>query len=311
MDLSIVIVSWNAKKYIAECLESLAPYCSPSACEVLVVDNASTDGTSELVASRFPWVKLVQTGSNLGFAKGNNIGIARTSGDYVCLVNSDVKFISDCLTPMLDYMQEHADVGMMSPKMLDRDLRVGRSTMRFPTIWNSLCRALGLDRVFPGSKVFGGQMVTDFDHEHTRDVEVLNGWFLLIRRSALEKVGPLDERFFMYGEDIDWCYRFRHAGERRVFFAGSEAIHYGGASSSRAPVRFQIEMYRANGQYWEKHHGRGARLIYLFIVWLHQAVRLLGYLLLLPARNRRSEALFKIRKSLACMAWTMGAGSFA
>ncbi|MGO8772928.1 MAG: glycosyltransferase family 2 protein [Terracidiphilus sp.] len=309
-DLSIVIVSWNAKRYLAECLESLAVYGSAWVREVIVVDNASTDGTCEMVVSRFPDVKLLRNESNLGFAKANNIGIAQCSGEYVCLVNSDVKLIHDCFTPMLNYMRNRPDVALLGPKMLGADLGVGRSTMRFPTVWNSICRALGLDRVFKGSKLFGGQMVSDFDHEQTRDVEVLNGWFLMVRRSVLGRVGLLDERFFMYGEDIDWCYRFHQAGQRTVFFAAAEAIHYGGASSANAPVRFQIEMYRANCQYWKKHRGQTAALLYLLIIWLHQAVRLLGYLMLLPRRTSRSEAVFKMKKSLACMAWVIGISSF-
>ena len=177
--------------------------------------------------------------------------------------------------------------------------------MRFPTVWNTFCRALGLDRVFKG-RAFGGQMVADFDHEQTRDVEVLNGWFLMARRDALDRVGLLDERFFMYGEDIDWSYRFQQAGWRRVFFAGAEAIHFGGGSSGNAPLRFQIEMYRANCQYWEKHHGKASQVMYRCVIWLHQVVRLIGYSVLFIGKSNRAEAAFKMRKSLACMAWVMG-----
>ena len=270
------------------------------------MDNASRDGSCELIASRFPDVKLIRNASNLGFAKANNIGIRKSLGEYVCLINSDVKFISDCFTPMLSYMEEHRDVGMLGPKMLASDLRVGRSTMRFPTVWNSVCRALGIDLLFKGSKIFGGQMVSDFDHQQTKEVEVLNGWFLMLRRSALDEVGLLDEQFFMYGEDIDWCYRFHQARQRTVFLSAAEAVHFGGGSSSNAPLRFQIEMYRANCQYWKKHRGRSGKLLYLLIIWLHQAVRLIGYLILLPRRTNRSEAMFKLKKSLACMAWVMG-----
>jgi GT2 family glycosyltransferase len=310
VEVSIVIVSWNAKKYLVDCLESIARHCSARNYEIIVVDNASTDGTGELIADRFPNVRFIQNDSNLGFAKGNNIGIGQTSGDYICLINSDVKFVDDCITAMLAYLTEHPDVAMIGPKMLGPDLRVRRSTMRFPTVWNSICRALGIDRVFKGSKVFGGQMVSDFDHEQTVDVQVLNGWFVMVRRSALGLVGLLDERFFMYGEDIDWCYRFHRAEQRTVFFAGAGAIHYGGASSANAPVRFQIEMYRANCQYWKKHHGRTAQVIYLLILWLHQAVRLVGYLPLLGERSKRSEVMFKLKKSLACMTWIMGFGEY-
>lgn len=304
--LSIVIVSWNARDYLAECLESLAHYCSHRSSEVIVVDNASTDGSGEMVARRFPEVNLIQNKSNLGFAKANNLGIGKSSGKYVCLINSDVKFVQDCFTPLTAYMQENPHVAMLGPQMLDSNLRVRRSTMRFPTVWNSMCRALGLDRIFKGSRFFGGQMVTDFDHTHTADVEVLNGWFLMVRREALERVGLLDERFFMYGEDIDWCYRFHRAGLRTVFVAEARAVHYGGASSANAPVRFQIEMYRANGQYWRKHHGRIAAVIYFMIIWLHQAVRLVGYVPVLIAGSRRAEIEFKIKKAWACMTWMIG-----
>jgi GT2 family glycosyltransferase len=303
--LSIVIVSWNTKGYLRECLQSIEPYRLLHNLEVIVVDNASSDGSSDIVRNEFPAVRLIQNDKNLGFSKANNIGIAQTSGEYIFLINSDVKLIHDCFIPMVEYMRAHPDVAVLGPRMLDTDLKVRRSTMRFPGLWNTLCRTLGLDRVFKGSVFFGGLMATDFDHSHTRDVEVLNGWFIMLRRDAMERVGLLDERFFIYGEDIDWSYRFHLQQHRRVFFADAEAIHYGGASSANAPLRFQIEMYRANSQYCEKHFGTTAQVIYLTMVWLHQLVRLPWYFALLVERTRRSEAIAKIRKSFACMSWAM------
>lgn len=302
--VSAVIVVWNAMKYVVECLESLASCCADSCTEVIVVDNASSDGTPELIESRFPWVKLVRNHDNLGFAKANNIGIAMASGQYLCLVNSDVKFVHDCFTPMVAYMDGHPDVAMLGPKMLGPDGTVARSTMRFPTLWNSFCRALGLDSVFKRSRTFAGQLMSDFSHDRTADAQVLNGWFWMVRRSALDRVGLLDERFFMYGEDIDWCYRFHRAGHRIVFFAGAEAIHYGGASSSSAPVRFYVEMQRANLQYWRKHHGFPAQLGYIFFSKLHHALRIAGYSILYLVRpSRREESGAKIRRSRACLGW--------
>ncbi len=191
----------------------------------------------------FPGYKLIRNTENLGFAKANNIGMAQCSGDFVCLVNSDVKFIDDCISPMLAYLSENPDVAMLGPKMLAASGDVGRSTMRFPTVWNVFCRAVGLDVVFKHSRLFGGHLMRDFDHDTTVPVEVLNGWFVLVRRSALDHVGLLDPQFFMYGEDMDWCYRFHEAGEKVVFFAGAGAIHYGGGSSSNAPLRFYLELY--------------------------------------------------------------------
>jgi GT2 family glycosyltransferase len=236
--VSVVIVVWNAKNYVLECLASLREHCAGVCSEVIVVDNASTDGTPEMVAELYPEFRLIRNSENLGFAKANNIGIAQSSGDYICLVNSDVKFLDDCISPMIEYLSQNPMVGMVGPKMLATDGRVWRSTMRFPTIWNHFSRALGLDIAFRGSRRFGGLLMSDFDHRTTAPVEVLNGWFVAVRRTAMERVGLLDPQFFMYGEDVDWCYRFHQAGEGVVFFAEAGAIHYGGASSAHAPLRF-------------------------------------------------------------------------
>jgi GT2 family glycosyltransferase len=302
--LSAVIVVWNAKKYVIECLESMREHCQDVYDEVIVVDNASSDGTPELIAERFPEYKLIRNSENLGFAKANNIGIAQCSGDYVCLVNSDVKFVSDCFSPMLKYLAENPRVGMVGPKMLGRDGKVWRSTMRFPTVWNQLCRALGLDLAFKNSHLFGGYLMSDFDHETTTPVEVLNGWFVLVRRSALDRVGPLDPQFFMYGEDVDWCYRFYQAGEEAIFFAEAEAIHYGGASSANAPLRFYLEQCYANWQYWRKHHSWLSRIAFLGSLAIYHMVRLLGAAwayVVSPAQ--RPKSLDKLRRSVVCLQW--------
>jgi GT2 family glycosyltransferase len=302
--ISLVIVVWNAKKHVIECLESLREHCRDICDEVIIVDNASTDGTPELIAEMFPKFKLIRNSENLGFAKANNIGITQSSGKYICLVNSDVKFTGDCLSPMFRFLSENPEVGMVGPKMLATDGEVGRSTMRFPTVWNQFCRALGLDIAFKKSRLFGGLLMRDFDHQTTTPVEVLNGWFVVVRRTAMDRVGLLDPQFFMYGEDLDWCYRFHQAGEKIVFFAGAEAIHYGGASSSKAPVRFYLEMCRANWQYWQKHHGRVAQMAFLATSGTYHLVRLLasaGIYLFSP--SRRAENLARIQRSSICLQW--------
>ncbi len=308
--VSVVIVVWNAQKYVLECLESLREHCQSVCSEVIVVDNASTDGTPELVAEMFPEFRLIRNPENFGFAKANNIGIGQSSGDYICLVNSDVKFLDDCISPMVRYLSEHADVGMLGPKMLAADGRVRRSTMRFPTVWNNLCRTVGLDSLFKGSRFFGGMLMSDFDHQTTEPVEVLNGWFLLARRSAVERVGLLDPQFFMYGEDVDWCYRFHQAGESVVFFAEAGAIHYGGASSANAPVRFYLELYRATWQYWKKHRGEPAQLGFLAAFAIHHSIRLLACAFIyLFSPSRRAHATARFKRSLACLQW-VGAAKF-
>jgi GT2 family glycosyltransferase len=308
--VAVVIVVWNAKQYVMECLGSLREHCEAVCSEVIVVDNASTDGTPELVAEMFPEFKLIRNPENYGFAKANNIGIAQSSAEYICLVNSDVKFLDDCIAPMVRYLSEHPGVGMLGPKMLAPTGEVRRSTMRFPTVWNNFCRAFGLDSLFKRSRFFGGMLMSDFDHQTTATVEVLNGWFVLVRRSAVERVGLLDPQFFMYGEDVDWSYRFRKAQEQVVFFADAGAIHYGGASSANAPVRFYLELYRATWQYWRKHHSGLAQLGFLVAFAIHHSLRLLGSAFIyLCSPSQRPDTAARFKRSLACLQW-VGAAKF-
>ena len=303
--VSVIIVVWNAKKYVLECLESLREYCQHVYDEVIIVDNASIDGTPELIAEMFPEFKLIRNLENLGFAKANNIGMEQCSGDYVCLVNSDVKFTSDCLSPLLKFLSENPEVGMVGPKMLLPDGRVARSTMRFPTVWNQFCRAVGLDVAFKKSRLFGGYLMSDFNHQTTSSVEVLNGWFVVVSRTALDRVGVLDPQFFMYGEDVHWCYRFVEAGQRVVFFAEADAIHYGGASSSNAPLRFYLEQCYASWQYWRKHHG-WLGMAFLGNLALYHVVRIVGaawsYLV---SPSERPTSLAKLKRALLCLQWVI------
>jgi len=326
---SVIVVTWNARRYVDECLRSLATATARLPIEIIVVDNASSDGTPDLIEEVLPQATFIRNRENLGFARGNNLGIARSRGRYLFLVNSDVTLAPGCVEKLIAVMEADPRIGLLGPQMLaphsidehsigphlidphSIDPRSGeaavaparRSTMRFPTLWNQLCRALGIDSIFK-SRWAGGFLVPGFAHDRTREVEVLNGWFWVARREAVEQVGPLDEQFFMYGEDIDWCYRFQQSGWKRVFYAGVSAVHYGGASSAAAPARFYVEMQRANVQYWKKHHGRLARTLYQGIAALHQALRCAGYGLLFLARpGSPSQASHKVRRSWAALRW--------
>ncbi len=306
--LSIIIVTWNGRRYTLKCLESLHANAGAIPTEIVLVDNASTDGTAEAIRTRFPGVQLIENQANLGFAKANNIGIAVSRGKYVCLINSDVVVPAGCLERMVEFMEAHPNVGLLGPKMLGPDGSVGYSVMRLPTVWNTLCCALGLHSLLPHSRLFGGFMMNGYPYDHIDDVEVLTGWFWMLPRSALLQVGGLDERFFMYGEDIDWCHRFLEGGWRVVFYPGAAALHYGAASSGEAPTRFYIEMRRANLQYFQKHAGRLRCFGYQLATWVHEMVRVLAYSLLYCCKpSRRQEAAFKVSRSLSCMRWLAGA----
>jgi GT2 family glycosyltransferase len=301
-DVSIVIVTWNGKKYALECLDSLRPVRLKL--EVIVVDNASTDGTPDAIRETYPEVKLIQNTENWGFAKANNIGMAEATSDILCLVNSDVVVSSGCLEKMVAFMRANPSVGVLGPKMLSPTGGVGQSVNQFPTVWNYLCFALGFHLLMPNSKAFGGYILAGYPYDKTEDVDVLTGWFWMIPRAALEQVGGLDEQFFMYGEDLDWCYRFVKAGWRVVFFADAESLHYGAASSGQAHSRFYVEMVRANLQYFQKHHGTLGSLGFLIATGIHDLLRVAVYgIVYCFNRYKRPASVMRINASLSCLKW--------
>lgn len=306
MTVSVVIVSWNARNYLLECLESLTPAVCSYPMEVIVVDNASNDGSPEMVEARFPHVRLIRNSENLGFAKANNIGIGEAHGRYVALVNSDVHILPSCITRLVDFCETAAHVGIVGPRIQGGTGALQRSCRGFPGVWNMLCRALMLDAAFSGSRWCNGYLMRHWPHDDCRDVDILSGCFWLVRRSALDEVGLLDEGFFMYGEDMDWCKRFRKSGWRVVFNPRAEAIHYGGGSSANAPIRFFVEKQRADLRYWQKHHSRMAVAAYLVISCLHHILRSLGnagaFVLQIGDRDARR---YKIRRSAACLKWIL------
>jgi GT2 family glycosyltransferase len=278
IDLSVIIVNWNAAKYLEGCLGSLFE-ALPAALvsEVILVDNGSTDGSVALVAARYPNVRIVNHGANVGFAAGNNIGLSLARGSYLCLANPDVVLSPRSLLTMYSYMNAHPEVGLLGPKMLDGEGLVQRSAMAEPSSMNTIVHALGLDTLLPRSFLGHSLLMREFSFDTTRDVDVLNGYFWMIRSSVLAAVGPLDERFFMYGEDLDFCLRVRVAGWAVRFLAETHVVHFGGGSSRWSPTRFYLEMQRSNNQYWKKHHGYVGSIIYLSATLVHHLLRFVTY----------------------------------
>jgi GT2 family glycosyltransferase len=310
LDLSIIIVSWNAKDYLVKCLKSLAQAPAIGTMEIIVVDNDSSDGSPEAVERDFPSVRLVRSGGNLGFARANNIGMRMSKGRYLALINSDVEVLGDCLGRLVDYCEKNPKVGMVGPHIIGRDHKLQRTCRGFPGVWNHFCRALALDAIFPRSKWLGGFLMHYWQQDTLQSVDMLTGCFWLARRQALAQVGLLDERFFMYGEDMDWCKRFWLKGWPLVFVPSAEAIHYGGASSANAPVRFYIEKYRAELQYWKKHHSGAAVVCFYLICCLHLVLRTTGYALVFAAKSGdRPTSASKVKRSVACLKWLLSHGT--
>lgn len=308
VDVSFIIVSWNAKGYLLKCLDSLKRTEKGYISEIIVVDNASSDGSAQAVRERFSNVVVLENARNLGFARANNAGIRKARGRYLCLVNSDVEVLEDCVGALLRQMEAEPRLGMIGPLLLEADRRIQVSCWGFPGLWNMFCCALALDRMFAGCRFFNGYQMRHFQKDEARDVDILGGAFWLTRREAVREVGPLDEGFFMYGEDMDWCKRFWQKGWPIRFDPKGRAIHYGGASSANAPIRFYVEMQRANLQYWKKHHSGTAWLAMFLIYSLYHLVRIGGHFSAMLVRaQQRAEHRFKMERSLACLAWLLRA----
>jgi GT2 family glycosyltransferase len=309
MLLSVIIVSWNARDLLGKCLRSLEGSRGPYELQTIVVDNASTDGSPELVEKEFPAVQLIRSATNLGFSKANNLGLQSIRGEYVLLVNSDVELLPGCIPALVEHMRSHPRVGIAGPAMLDAQHRVRRSCRGFPTLWNTLCHALALDYLFPRIRPFGGYTLRHWNHDSTRLVEILGGWFWIVRREALAQVGGLDERFFFYAEDMDWCRQFANHGWQAAFVSCAGAIHFGGGSSQRAPLHYYIQQQRADLQYWRKHHGAWRTTCYRGVCLIYHGLRLAagtGRLLLAP---RNAQLRHRAHLNAGCLWWYLGGGN--
>ncbi len=271
-DVSIVIANWNAKSHLSKCLSSIEASDASVTTETIVVDNASADGSAAMVRERFPWVALLENTTNLGFARANNLGIARTTGRYLCLMNSDVVVDRRALGLLVRFMDARPRVGLVGPRVFYPDGTLQPTCRHFPAFVNLLARALALDNISPRLAWYDKVTLAASDRE--RSVDVLTGCLCMARQSALPAVGLLDERFFFYSEDVDWCRRFHAAGWDVCFYPEAEAVHAKSASSSAAPRRFAIEMQRSQTQYFRKHYSRPAVVYFMLVGIFHHIARL-------------------------------------
>jgi GT2 family glycosyltransferase len=302
MDISVVIVGWNAKHYLELCLESLAAAPPRRSMEIIVVDNASSDGSAEMIEVRFPHVKLIRSCENLGFAKGNNVGIRQCQGRHIALVNPDVIVFPGCLDALADFLDQNSKVGNVGPRVLNPDRTLQSTCRRFPTLWNNFCSATGLTSVFKKSRFFAGEHMFYFPHDRTLPVDILVGCFSMIRREAFNDVGLLDENLFMYGDDVDWCRRCWKAGWQVVFFPGAQAIHDRGKITAPYPVRFAVAQQKSVLYYWRKHHSFWGVMGIRSIILSRQLVRYAFTIVAgLASPKRSAEADVRKQVSGACI----------
>jgi N-acetylglucosaminyl-diphospho-decaprenol L-rhamnosyltransferase len=243
--VSAVVVTYNALPWIERCLESVRGL------ETVVVDNGSTDGTVELVRDRFPDARLVQQ-ENRGLAAGWNRGIAEATGDWFLILNADAWLLGDAIERLVEFGQQHPRAAVVGPRLLNQDGSLQRSVRGFPTLWRLATEYLFLRKLAPGSRALNAFYAGGFGHDEPRECDWVMGSCLLIRRTAVEDVGPLDESFFLFSEETDWCYRVRQAGWQVWFFPGAECVHVGGAAHGGRLFR---ENVRSHLRFLAKHRG--------------------------------------------------------
>lgn len=277
MDLSIIIVNYNTKGLLRQTLESVFRSYPKYRFEVFVVDNHSKDGSSEMVRETFPKVLLIENIRNEGFSKANNRAIKVSRGRYILLLNSDTIVLEGTLDTMIEFMGKNPRVGAAGCKVIlpggKLDLACRRS---FPTPINAFFKALGLSKVFPKSPLFSQYNLTYLDEDETYPVDCIVGAFMMVRRETIEQVGLLDESFFMYGEDIDWCYRIKKAGWAIYYHPRAKIVHYKGASSEKRKYRIIFEFHRAMVLFYRKHYSKEKVFIVNWLVitgiWLRLVV---------------------------------------
>ncbi len=257
MKLSIVIVNYNVKHFIDQCLHSVEKAIKRLDAEVFVVDNNSVDGSCTLIREKFPWVHLIENKDNVGFSKANNQAINISKGTYVLLLNPDTVLEEDSLEKVLDFADAHPDAGGIGVKMIDgKGNFLPESKRALPTPTVSFYKISGLSKLFPHSKRFARYHMGHLDKDETHQVEVLAGAFMLLRKDVLDEIGLLDETFFMYGEDIDLSYRIELAGYKNYYFAGTTIIHYKGESTKKGSINYVLVFYNAMIIFANKHFSK-------------------------------------------------------
>ena len=253
--VSIVVVSWNTRDILRDCLKSIDESAGPIRCEIIVVDNASADDSVEMVRREFPHVRLIANAENRGFAAANNQGMAVAQGRYVLLLNSDTVVLDGAIARTVAFAEAHPEAAVVGCRVLNADRTLQPTCFMFPSVLNMLLSSTYLYKLRPRSRFFGRERMTWWSYDDAREVEVISGCFMLVRRRAIDQVGIMDEGFFMYAEETDWCYRFQRAGWKVLFAPDGQIVHLGGQSSKLVQTEMVYQLRAGILQFMKKHHG--------------------------------------------------------
>jgi GT2 family glycosyltransferase len=265
--LSVIIVNYNVKHFVEQCLHSVYNALKNIDAEVFVVDNNSVDGSCPMIKEKFPQVILIENKINQGFSKANNQAITLSKGEYVLLLNPDTVVQEDTFKKCIDFMDQHPDAGALGVKMIDgKGNFLPESKRALPTPEVAFYKIFGLSTLFPRSKKFGKYHLSYLDKNKNHEVDILSGAYMFMRKAALDKSGLLDEDFFMYGEDIDLSYRIIKAGYKNYYFAETTIIHYKGESTKKSSVNYVLVFYNAMQIFARKHFSQKNAWLFSFLI---------------------------------------------
>jgi GT2 family glycosyltransferase len=270
MKLSIIIVNWNTRDLLRECLSSIYKHPPSAAFEVLVVDNASADGSVQMLEEGFPQVRLIENHENIGFARANNQAIQQSIGHYVLLLNPDTQVKPNTLVDLVEFLDENPQAGAAGPRLLNPDGNLQTSCYPAPTLSKELWRLFHLDKLY----TYGVYAMQAWDLDAPRSVDIVKGASLILRREALDQVGLLDEDYFIYTEEVDLCYRLKKSGWQLFWVPRSQVIHHEGQSTQLKSREMFLQLYKSKLIFFRKNHGSLAAGIYKAILFTASLTRL-------------------------------------
>jgi len=281
-DLSICIVSYNARAYLRACLDSILENTHRVTCEIILVDNHSEDGSADMLAERYPQVHCIRNQHNDGFARPANRAIAASRGRHILLLNPDSLVHGDALEQLVRFLDENPAVGIVGPRILNRNGSLQRQCRRSEgRPWDAFCYLTGLSGLFPHDRRFSGYLMSYIDEEEMHEVQAVSGACMLVRGEVFDQVGVLDERFFAYQEDSDLCYRVRQAGWKVFYLPAARITHFGGKGGAGVhPYRSLYEWHRSYFLYYRKHFARPSLFLFNWMLYALIWIKFLAALIL-------------------------------
>jgi GT2 family glycosyltransferase len=293
LDVSVIIVNWNTRDILRDCLRSVYEQTGGVTFEVIVVDNASDDGSAEMVKQEIPQVILIENKENRGFAAANNQGMAIANGRYILLLNPDTIVLDGAIQKSVVFADYHPDIAVVGCQVWLNEHEIQRTCFAFPSVVEFIFQKMGLRRLFPRSRSFGWIDYGWWDRTTPMDVDVVSGMFMLVRKSAIEQVGGMDEDYFVYAEETDWCFRFKKAGWKCVFTPTARIIHIDGGNKSTdlVKIKMYVQMQKSVLIFYKKRCGFAswliAKLLFMFSMFIRYTV--FGLLAILKRDDRSSK----------------------